>query len=164
VTIHQNDLRHAAQRHIKSYSPRYGQRTAFLCHSHKDRALAEGLQVLLRDAGVDLYIDWQDETMPEKPSRETADRIRRTIADTNFFLYLATSNSAASKWCPWELGFADGKKSDRFIFVIPTRDAAGGEHGNEYVHLYRRIDVSSLNAVTAYEPGAFTGVPVRNVI
>jgi hypothetical protein len=126
--------------------------------------LAEGLQVMLREAGVDLYIDWQDESMPEKPSRETADRIRRIITGTSLFLYLATSNSASSKWCPWELGFADGKKSDRSIFLIPTRDTSGGEHGNEYVHLYRRIDMNSLNAMNVYEPSSFAGAPVRNVI
>lgn len=42
-----------------------GQRTAFLCHSHKDRHLALGLQALLSQHGLNLYIDWQDAEMPD---------------------------------------------------------------------------------------------------
>lgn len=111
---------------------------------------------MLRDADLDLYIDWQDETMPEKPSRETAHRIRRRIASSDVSLYLASQNSANSKWCPWELGFADDKKGDPSILIVPTRDAAGGEHGNEYLHLYRRLDRDSLSALCMFEAGSYT--------
>lgn len=163
MPVYQDDLRQAARRHVRTYSARYGQKTAFLCHSHKDRELAEGLQALLREAGLDLYIDWQDETMPDKPSRETAQRIRRRIEDNQLFLYLATGNSAHSKWCPWELGYADGKKSDQRIIVIPTRDTAGGEHGNEYGHLYRRIDRGSFNLLNAFDPNSMTGTAVAGL-
>lgn len=157
--ISQSELYNAHQ-HRRSLAAKGGRRTAFLCHSHRDRSLAEGLQEVLREAGLDLYIDWQDEAMPDRPSRVTAERIRTRIVASDFFLYLATQNSAESKWCPWELGYADGKKPERSILVVPTRDAMGGEHGNEYIHLYRRIDRNSLNQLQFIEASAMGGNPV----
>src|ERR1700745_247411 len=72
---------------------RLGQRTAFLCHSHKDADLVLGLQVLLVENGFDVYIDWQDTAMPEEPDRETAERIKTRIRTLDWFLFLATGNS-----------------------------------------------------------------------
>lgn len=112
-------------------------RTAFLCHSHKDRELAKGLKIILKEQGVALYIDWEDESMPDKPNYETADKIRDKIRKANAFLFLATANSKASRWCPWELGYADGK--ERRIYIVPT-EASGNYYGNEYLDLYPRID------------------------
>lgn len=129
-----------------------GQRTAFLCHSHKDQTLALGLQELLWQAGVGLYIDWQDAEMPEKPSAETAQRLKARIQACDVFMFLATQNSMSSKWCPWELGNADGVKRNQQIVVIPTSDGSY-THGAEYMHLYRRIDANSLGTVQVFTPG-----------
>lgn len=115
-------------------------RTAFLCHSHKDEALVKGLIVIFREAGVDLYVDWLDQTMPEKPNKVTAQKIQNRIKTANIFLFLATANSKASRWCPWEIGYADGV--DKNIFIVPTSDG-NNTYGNEYLDLYRRIDVAS---------------------
>lgn len=123
-----------------------GQKTAFLCHSHKDRQLALGLQELLRQGGLDLYIDWQDGEMPAQPNAETAQRLRTKIQQNYLFLFLATQNSMASRWCPWELGHADGVKNNAQILVIPTFDGSY-EHGAEYMHLYRRIDTNIYGAL-----------------
>ncbi|WP_448671273.1 toll/interleukin-1 receptor domain-containing protein [Pseudoxanthomonas mexicana] len=119
-------------------------RTAFLCHSHKDELLAKGLAHLLWQWGWHVYIDWQDASMPPTPDRTTARKIQDKILATDFFLFLATSNSMASRWCPWELGFADGKKSLDSILVVPTRDGTS-IHGNEYLALYRHIDHNALD-------------------
>lgn len=32
--------------------------------------------------------------------------------------YIAISNIVNSKWCPWELGYADGKKNKAAILPI----------------------------------------------
>ncbi len=119
-------------------------KTAFLCHSHQDEALVKGLIVLLREQGIELYIDWLDHSMPEKPNKETASKIQRKIKDSNLFLFLATENSKASRWCPWEIGYADACPKN--IYIIPT--SAGYEtYGNEYLDLYKRIDVASNNSI-----------------
>ena len=83
---------------------RRGVRTAFLCHSHKDAQLAEGLVALLAQHGWRLYVDWKDAEMPERPNRETAERIQARIVECNYFLFLATGNSTQSRWCPWDAG------------------------------------------------------------
>jgi len=66
MAIAQSELLRAGQRRplMKSQIRPGLQKTAFLCHSHRDSALAEGLQALLAEQGVALYIDWQDATMP----------------------------------------------------------------------------------------------------
>jgi hypothetical protein len=121
-----------------------------------------GLQHLLYEQGLDLYIDWQDSTMPDRPNAETAERLRKRIVDNTWFLFLATSNSMTSRWCPWELGFADGKKASEKIAIIPTRDGAT-THGNEYLELYRRIEPSAAGELAVFNPGAQFGAYVKSL-
>lgn len=145
MPIRQSDLINAGQRRSMqaSYAKRFGQPTAFLSHSHKDSTLALGLQELLKTHGWDVYIDWQDQTMPDTPDVETALTIKAAIVRADWFLFLATQNSTASRWCPWEIGFADGKKKHDRIAIVPTQDSQGYFYGNEYLKLYNRIDVST---------------------
>lgn len=117
--------------------------------------MALGLQQWLREQGMDLYIDWQDASMPESPDAMTAARIRAVIRGVDVFLFLATSDSMGSRWCPWELGFADGIKRNEQITVIATRDASGNYYGNEYLQLYRRIDqVAAGGSLYWYSKGS----------
>jgi len=140
-----------------------GIKTAFLCHSHHDADLAKGMVQLLTEAGWRIYIDWQDAKMPETPNRETAQRIQQKIVDLEYFLFLATSNSMSSRWCPWEIGYADGKKHIDRILVIPTIDGAR-THGNEYLQLYRRVDLSDKDELAVWQPDQHTnGVLIRNL-
>jgi hypothetical protein len=54
MPIAQTDLRSASARvNQRSTHPGGARATAFLCHSHKDRDLALGLQQLLREQGLD---------------------------------------------------------------------------------------------------------------
>jgi len=135
-------LTEARQRHL---------RTAFLCHSHKDATLVEGLLVLLQESGWNVYVDWKDASMPEIPNKETARNIRQRIEQANYFLFLATPNSLASRWCPWEIGVADGRKPSDDILVIPTRRGST-YYGNEYLELYRRIDFANTGKLAAWQP------------
>lgn len=126
------------------------ERTAFLCHSHKDESLVKGLLVLFKEQNVELYVDWLDSEMPESPDQETASRIQDKINCANYFLFLATANSKASRWCPWEIGYANG--IGKKVCIIPTSDYRGS-YGNEYLQLYSYIDwgwiVNSTTSVLA---------------
>ena len=139
--------------------------TAFLCHSHKDEDLAKGLQTLLAEDGWDIYIDWQDNTLPQEPNKETASKIKNKIIETNWFLFLATNNSTSSRWCPWEIGYADAVKQNSNILIVPTTDQSGHWYGNEYLQLYRKIDVGSSqikkSGYAVFEPGATSGTWVQ---
>ncbi len=118
-----------------------GKTTAFLSHSHLDRRLAEGIQVYLNGEGWNVYIDWMDDSMPDQISSATAERLQAKILENDYFLLLATQNSCrVSRWCPWEIGYADGKKLRTKILIIPTQDDNGYEYGSEYLGLYRRIE------------------------
>jgi TIR domain len=162
MAISQTDLRNAARQSTRMVAKSTNQRTAFLCHSHKDRDLAEGLQVRLKEQGFDLYIDWQDVSMPATPNAETADKLRFKIVACDWFLFLATANSMASRWCPWELGYADGKKSRDRIAIVPTSDHQT-THGNEYIALYRYIDSVSGGRIGMFGPSPTQGVWVNSL-
>jgi hypothetical protein len=141
-----------------------GWTTAFLCHSHLDKAEAQGLQVVLQDDGWNVYVDWQDTAMPNKPDRETARRIQSKIRELTWFLFLATPNSLSSRWCPWELGFADVVKQSDKVVVILTEDDNGTFHGNEYMNLYRTIQTSDRESKLGIFPaGASRGDLIRTL-
>lgn len=136
--------------------------TAFLCHSHQDRDLVQGLINLLTRAGWHVYVDWMDSSMPTKPNRTTADKIKKRIRELDYFLFLATSNSVSSRWCPWEIGYADPHKYPEKLLIIPTREGTV-THGSEYLDLYRRIDVRTDGSFAAVDPGALYGTDLRNL-
>jgi hypothetical protein len=138
------------------------QKTAFLCHSHKDAKYVTGFVAMLRKAGWDIYVDWQDSTMPATPNRETAYKIKRRIKAANYFIFLATPNSVASRWCPWEIGYADGVVPIESMFVVTTKDGSG-HYGNEYLGLYRHIDLSNQGDLAAWNPGEKSGIRVARL-
>ncbi len=135
-------------------------KTAFLSHSHKDRIYAKGVEAWLKENGLDVYIDWEDEEMPEIPDKTTAERIQKKIQDCNLFLYLATVNSAKSRWCPWEIGYADETKGKDNLYIIPTTGNDGTVKGNEYLRLYKRIAINSMGKLAAIQPNQLYGQAV----
>lgn len=149
----QSDLRgYAARRAIveaaTSFKEAKAQKraTIFLCHSHADRQLALGLKNKLREGDIQLYIDWEDTAMPETPNKETATTIKSKIMECNVFLFLATQNSIVSRWCPWEIGYADGKKPNETILIVPTQDDSDKYYGNEYLQLYSSLQTHTAKA------------------
>jgi hypothetical protein len=133
-----------------------GVRTAFLCHSHKDQTLVAGLLALFDDSKWSVYVDWADPGLPPIPDRATARRIQGKIIETELFLFLATPNALNSRWCPWEIGYANGVKNIDTILVIPTQ-ADGTIHGSEYLSLYRRIDMARQGKLAVWPAGESTG-------
>lgn len=117
---------------------------------------------MLGEAGWRAYVDWADADMPETPDRQTARRIQTKILESDYFLFLATLNSMSSRWCPWEIGYADGKKHIEQIVVIPTADGST-THGNEYLQLYRRLDLAAFGGLAVWEPGEESGTFVRDL-
>jgi hypothetical protein len=140
-----------------------GLKTVFLCHSHRDADLVQGFLKYLDDSGWRVYVDWEDTAMPEQPDRRTALRIQQKIVDLHYFLFLATPNSMNSRWCPWEIGYADGKKPLDQILVVPTTDSSGNWHGNEYLKLYRRIDLAQEGVLGAFAYGESKGFTLSSL-
>lgn len=125
---------------------------AFLCHSHADADYIKGFIQLLKQENIDVYVDWQDSSMPQITNRDTASKIQQKIKESDYFFFLATPNSVKSRWCPWEIGYADGVKRYESIFIIPTQDRSGNFYGNEYLDLYQKIDRSSHGILCFWKP------------
>ncbi|XDD44697.1 toll/interleukin-1 receptor domain-containing protein (plasmid) [Leptospira sp. WS60.C2] len=162
MPLSQNDLLLNSLSYYKSLNERvelnktkyFKKKSAFLCHSHKDEALVKGLIVCLKDNGIDLYVDWLDQTLPNSPNVFTAQKIQRRILECDLFLFLATQNSMNSRWCPWEIGYADASVRD--VLIIPT-STTNETYGNEYLELYESIDLKYLENkynLTVYNPNS----------
>jgi hypothetical protein len=137
-------------------------KSAFLCHSHDDKKLVEGLIVLFNQLNIELFVDWKVPSMHDTPNAATAKKIQDAIRSYELFLFLATAKSKASRWCPWEIGYADSSK--RRILILCTVDGAG-TYGNEYLQLYEKIDSTipggKLTGLSLYAVGSMTGAPIR---
>ena len=140
-----------------------GLQTAYLCHNPKDTFLAEGLQVLLKDRGWNVFIDWDEETMTESASSEMAEKTQARIRACDWFLFLATERSLSSRWCFWELGYAEGVKSFDAVLIIPTKTENEVWFGGELLQLYRHIEVTSSQRFGAFRPGEDRGVLVADL-
>lgn len=126
--------------------------SVFLSHSHHDKAIVEQAKVFFENLGMRIYVDWADETMPERTNGTTATRIKNQIISGNDkFVLLATNNAVASKWCNWEVGIADALKlKEKKIAILPLAENSGTWNGNEYLQIYPRIEKSSSNSDDYY--------------
>ena len=119
----------------------------FLSHAHSDKELIEQAKLFFENLSISVYVDWADKTMPEKPTGETAEKIKSQIVSYNDkFVLLATNNAVTSRWCNWEIGIADPfKLSRKKIALLPLSENNGSWVGNEYLQIYPRIERSSVN-------------------
>ncbi|MDJ1502051.1 toll/interleukin-1 receptor domain-containing protein [Xanthocytophaga agilis] len=117
--------------------------TVFLSHSHHDKEQIEKALVLLNKLGVDVYVDWLDEGMPDVPNGETARKIKDKIKENRKFVVLATNKAITSKWVNWELGYGDADKYIENISIIPIAENDGNWIGNEYLQIYPRVEKES---------------------
>ena len=110
--------------------------TVFLSHKHDEVAILENVISLLKNCGVDVYVDWMDEGMPKTTSGQTAIKLKDKINSCKKFIFLGTEGAIASKWCNWELGLGDAKKYPANIAVMPIADKDGIYTGSEYLQIY----------------------------
>lgn len=113
----------------------------FISHKHEDLSELMGLIGFLeKNYDVKAYIDSQDKTMPEKTSEETARKLKEKIQTCDRFILLATNKAVESKWCNWELGYADScKYSETNMAILPIKDESEMYKGSEYMKLYPYI-------------------------
>lgn len=113
----------------------------FLSHSSKDEELVVGAIRILENHGGTVYVDKIDPELPPYTSEQTASTLKKRIDQTSKFVLLASKNSKESKWVPWELGIADGKKGLSKIALFPAVEQRHDTSWTswEYMGLYRRI-------------------------
>jgi hypothetical protein len=138
-------------RQVFKSRPDLAEKSVFLSHSHKDRDLVEGLKDTIAQYGYSLYIDWEDSGLPQIADRQTAETIKRRIAELDYFWVLATSNAVTSRWVPWEIGIADSLDNAK-VFIIPVTDQNSSFKGNEYLQLYKRLIVADDGSLAVFQP------------
>lgn len=142
--IHLAHLRAVTAEAYRTKSFSYdSKKTVFLSHKHSDLTELQGIIGFLeQNYNVQIYIDSQDPSMPNKTCGETAARIKDIIRSSDKFILMATNDAIESKWCNWELGFGDSIKFPKnlAIFPIKNRNQSDSDYkGNEYLQLYPHI-------------------------
>lgn len=112
----------------------------FLSYRRKDKIWVDGTVRFLKRIGVSVYIDYLDETLDDKESKEVAEKLRLAIAGCNKFISLATINSNGSKWMPWELGLGDRITNYKNTAILPLTTYSNYWGDQEYAALYGRIE------------------------
>lgn len=111
--------------------------TVFLSHNHNDKNILENVIGELKTLGVNVYVDWNDKSMPFVTSGETAKRIKDKIKNSRKFILLATEAAIASKWCNWEFGYGDACRFPNDIAIIPIKESRDKTFsGSEYLQIY----------------------------
>lgn len=121
----------------------------FISHSFKDKDLVTGLYHLFYKANYKVYIDWIDDITLDRTNVTpgTASTIKKRILNSSGTSYIATSNSTTSKWCPWELGVADGAIGK--VCILPVME--GSFKGQEYLGLYPYIEYEKIKGKDEYQ-------------
>lgn len=121
----------------------------FISHSFSDKDLVIGLKYLFEKSGYKVYIDWIDDSglNRDNVNADTAELIRRRIETSRSLAYISTSNITTSRWCPWELGVADGMSGKACI--LPVMESSF--KGQEYLGLYPFIEYELISGSDKYE-------------
>lgn len=117
----------------------------FLSHSHYEKKLVEDARNLFKTYNVGIYVDWIDKRMPKITQKETANRIKEMIGKSKKFILLASYSTLKSKWCNWELGFADAQKRIDNVAILAIANNDKTWIGNEYLTLYPEIYQQEAN-------------------
>lgn len=115
----------------------------FISHSSKDKELVLMLKQWFIECGYIVYVDWLDdlELDRSKVTARTAKKLKRRMNESKGLTCVISTNLPNSKWCPWEIGYFDGKKAGKCCAFIISID--GKNHkGQEYLGLYPQLRFS----------------------
>ena len=150
-----------------SQESKSGKITVFLSHKHDEQNELDSAISFLKEHGVSVYVDWQDEGMPKHTSGITALKIKNKIKENNKFIFLATEGAINSKWCNWELGYGDYCKYIRDIAIFPIKDDYSNFSGSEYLEIYPRIEYVGYMSIQRkiggyFDEGYYVVTPTNN--
>ena len=134
----------------------------FISHSYKDKEDADRLGQLFEAKGYKPFIDWQKTDLQDR-SQMDADRakvLRQVLKNCRFLVFIATSNSEESVWCPWELGIVDASTNGKCFIMPPLDDYLDSDDykENEYLEIYKELSFDFLHGFLV------DGIPLNNVL
>lgn len=114
----------------------------FLSHSYLDKSLVYTIVDLFNNAGYSVYVDWLVDVHMDRNNvtPETAKALRSRMDTCRGLAYISTANISTSKWCPWELGYMDGKQQGRCAILPVLDNETSVFSGQEYLGVYPFID------------------------
>lgn len=111
----------------------------FLSYSSEDRDDAMYVLSMLKSKGFIVYVDFEDKSLDRNNvSYKTAQKLASIIKKCSMTLYLHSTKSSISKWCPWELGFTEGANKKGAMMIIQEKATTSGQ---EYLDLYPSIRI-----------------------
>jgi hypothetical protein len=110
----------------------------FVNHAPDDFRFVEGLIVLMRKSGLDLYFDWDSGDHPGCSREERKQRIQERIVNCDVFFFIVSENYFSVPYCRQDLEIA--KSLDKKIYVIPT-SVDSTVFGTEYIGIYNELSV-----------------------
>jgi hypothetical protein len=125
----------------------------FLSHSYLDKTLVYTLVNLLNKSGYSAYVDWMVDTQLDRSqvNKSTSETLRMRMKTSRGLAYIATSNTSQSKWCPWELGYEDGRTNGRCA-ILPILDTPSSIfRGQEYLGLYPYLEYDQVKDSSNYD-------------
>lgn len=124
----------------------------FISHSFKDKELIEELIHLFNSCNYSVYVDWiEDKDLNrDNVTVSTANLIRERVQSSKGLAYVATKSVSQSKWCPWELGYSDGRLKGRSC-ILPVLESESLFKGQEYLGLYPYIEYSKVKDKSKYD-------------
>lgn len=106
----------------------------FISHSSQNRDLIHSIVKALNVYGFNCYVDWivdREQLNRQLTCKETAEVIVNRINQSRVFIYVLTKECIASKWSPWELGYAYAVKKPIGVLQLDSID-----NKPEYLDLY----------------------------
>ena len=120
----------------------------FLTHSYLDKKLIITLVELFNKANYSVYVDWINDSLLDRSNvtSKTAKKIKNRISESKGLAYIATSNIANSKWCPWELGMGDGLLQGRACILPVLEEQSSRFNGQEYLGIYPYVEYAKVQS------------------
>ena len=85
----------------------------FICHQHKDKPVCRKIASYLRNAGVDVFFDEEDQQLQVAVQKRDpfgiTRRIKEGIESSSHMLCVVSQNTSESKWVPFEIGYGHAK-------------------------------------------------------
>ena len=135
-----NENLELAHSYYVDYAKKEKRYDIFLSHSSLDKELVLALVALFNDAKFSVYVDWIEDRQLDRSNvnKDTAETLRSRMNTSTGLAYVSTTNVINSKWCPWELGYFDGKKNSRCC-ILPVMEN-NTFNGQEYLGLYPHME------------------------
>lgn len=113
----------------------------FLSHCSKDKEFVYTLYALFNECGYTVYVDWLEDSDLDRThvTINTANTLKQRMDNSRGLSCVVSANLPKSVWCPWEIGYFDGKRNGMCcVFVIS--DDGKPYKGQEYLGLYLQLN------------------------